>query len=328
MESCVKTNGLEGCDRVILLLILSFLIATYSLFYLLLRSIKTGRGITRERIEEIAVDGTGFGDTLIKKEKKPEKKLNLSFIHVSERLGEDIDIAGLNVTGEEFIFLWILVVVVPAFLFYSITQSMVRTMFIILILVAAPPMYVRILIGKKRKKFEEQLGDFLQVLANGIRSGFSFQQALNNLSKDMPDPLGAEFRSANREIRLGVDIETAFSKVAYRMDNEDMDILTAAIVIQRQVGGNLAVILDTISGTIRDRINMRALVRTLTAQGRMSGIIIGAIPVGLLIIISFMNPEYTDIFFTTTYGRVLLIIAAILEGIGFLVIRKIIDIKY
>lgn len=329
MVPYVKTNGLGECDKVIIFLMLFFFIASYSLFSLLLSSVKTGESITRGRIEELALDATGFGyEGASKRKKKSDIKLNLNFIRISKRLAEDINVSGINISGEEFIFLWILITVVPSFLYFNISQSMLKTVFVIFLLALIPPIYIRILISRKRIEFEKQLGGFLQVLSNGIRSGFSFQQAISNLSQDMPDPLGEEFRTASREIILGVDVETSFSKIAYRMDSEDMDILTAAIVIQQQVGGNLASILDTISETIRDRLNMRALVRTLTAQGRISGMIIGLIPIGLLFIITFINPEYSDIFFTTTYGKMLLLLSAILEGIGFAVIRKIIDIKY
>ncbi|NMA03851.1 MAG: type II secretion protein F [Clostridiales bacterium] len=305
-----------------------FFISTYGLITLLLDSVKTGKRITSERIEEIIKGDVGFKVPDLKKSKRGKKKLNLNFIYISKNLAEDIDIAGLDIRGEEFIFLWILVAVVPAFLVYSITESMIKTTLCIAIFAAIPPIYLRLKISRKRVEFEKQLEGSLQVLANGVRSGFSFQQALNNLSKDMPDPLGAEFRAANHEIRLGIDVETAFSKIARRMDSEDIEILTAAIVIQQQVGGSLSTILDSISGTIRDRLNMKALIRTLTAQGRISGLIIGVIPIGLLAIISVVNPEYTEIFFNTTYGHVLLAVAIVLESIGFLVIRKIIDIKF
>ncbi|HZK57083.1 MAG TPA: type II secretion system F family protein [Clostridia bacterium] len=313
---------------IFILLMVFFFISVYSLITLLLDSVKTGKRITSERIEEIIKGDVGFKIPDLKKNKRGKKKLNLNYIYISKNLAEDIDIAGLDIRGEEFIFIWILVAVVPAFLVYSITESMIKTILCIAIFAAIPPIYLRLKISRKRVEFEKQLEGSLQVLANGVRSGFSFQQALNNLSKDMPDPLGAEFRAANREIRLGIDVETAFSKIAQRMDSEDIEILTAAIIIQQQVGGSLSTILDSISGTIRDRLNMKALVRTLTAQGRISGLIIGVIPIGLLGIISVVNPEYTEIFFNTTYGHILLAIAIVLESIGFLVIRKIIDIKF
>lgn len=313
---------------IFILLITFFFISVYGLITLLLDSIKTGERRTRERIDEIAKGGIELKTPDLKKSKRNGKKLNLNFVYVSKNFAEDINIAGLNIRGEEFVFIWILVAVIPAFLVYSITGSLIKSIFCIAIFAAIPPIYLRLKISRKRVEFEKQLEGSLQVLANGVRSGFSFQQALNNLSKDMPDPLGAEFRAANREVRLGIDVETAFSKIAQRMDSEDVRILTAAIVIQQQVGGSLSTILDAISGTIRDRLNMKALVRTLTAQGRISGLIIGIIPIGLLGIISIVNPGYTEIFFTTTYGHILLAIAVTLEGIGFLVIRKIIDIKF
>lgn len=307
---------------------LSFFTAIYLSVSLLLDFLRAESNLIENRMIEIRENDSDFGRESSSLQGKEKRELNLSFIHVSKRLEEELDISGLNIKGEEFIFLWILIAVVPAFLFFGISGSFLKTFFVVVLMAIAPPVYVKILIARKRLAFEEQLGDSLQLLSNGIRSGFSFQQALGNLSEDMPDPLGSEFRAANREILLGVDIETAFTKIARRMNSDDMDILTAAIVIQRQVGGNLAYILDNISGTIRERLKIRALIRTLTAQGRISGLIIGVIPVGLLVIITLMNPEYTAVLFETTYGHLMLGVAAFLEIIGFLVIRKIIDIEY
>ncbi|WP_273701819.1 type II secretion system F family protein [Tepidanaerobacter acetatoxydans] len=257
-----------------------------------------------------------------------KKKPKLFNIYISQNLQNDMSLSGIKMRPEEFVLTWIFLAVVPAVLLYTITESVIRSLALILIGAIVPPLYLKMSINKKQIQFEKQLGDALQILANGLRAGFSLTQAIESLAKDMPDPLGSEFQTASRELLLGMDIETVLSKIADRMKSEDMRLLTAAVVIQLQVGGNLAEILDNISQTIRDRLAIKRSVRTLTAQGRISGQIVGIIPIALLLIISIISPDYTSIFFTTAYGHIMIFISLIMESLGFLAIYKIVDIKY
>lgn len=307
-----------------LALMLSVSVFVYCIIMLGLTVFNKNILLTQERLNEIR-SGTSKEQ---KYGQKVKSKPKLNYIYISESLKNDISMTGIKMRPEEFVLIWVFLAIAPAFMFYTVTESVVRSIASVLIGAAAPPFYLKYAIKKRQVRFEKQLGDSLQVLANGLRAGFSFPQAIENLSKDMPDPLGSEFRTASRELLLGVDIETVLSKIAGRMRSEDMRLLTAAVVIQQQVGGNLAEILDTISQTIRDRLAIKRSVRTLTAQGRISGQIVGSIPVAMLLIISIISPDYTSIFFTTSYGQVMLVISLVMECIGFLVIHKIVDIKF
>ncbi|WHH57941.1 type II secretion system F family protein [Petroclostridium sp. X23] len=229
---------------------------------------------------------------------------------------------------EEFVLLWILIIFGPAALSFTVSPSLLRAIVLILVGTFAMPLYLKMAINKRRILFERQLGDALMVISNGLRAGFSFPQALDNVTKDLADPIGSEFRSVGRELQLGGDIEIALTKVAVRMNSGDMKLLTTSVVVQQQVGGNLAEILDTISQTIRERLSIKRSVKTLTAQGRISGQIIGFLPIALLMILSVLNPAYVQPFFTTTYGHMMLVISIVMECIGFFVIHKIVDIKF
>jgi len=278
----------------------------------------------QERLIEIGTDTSKERQRRQRIKKKPK----LTYIYISQSLQNDISLSGVKMRPEEFVLGWLFLAIAPAILFYTITENVIGSIALVLIFTAVPPLYLKAAINKKQIQFEKQLGDALQVLANGLRAGFSLPQAIESLAKDMPDPLGFEFRTASRELLLGMEIETVLSKIANRMKSEDMRLLTAAVVIQMQVGGNLAEILDTISQTIRDRLAIKRSVRTLTAQGRISGQIVGIIPIALLLIISIISPDYTGIFFTTTYGHIMLAISVIMECLGFWVIYKIVDIKF
>ena len=263
-----------------------------------------------------------------KQKNKNNKKIELRFIHISGEMRDDILLSGLKMRPEEFIIMWMLLTIGPGFLFYSISSNLLQSFVVTIVGFIIPPISVKTGINKRRALFELQLGDALLVLSNGLRAGFSFTQALENITKDLPQPINGEFSNMTRELKFGIDIEKAMSKVATRMDSGDMKLLTTAVVVQRQVGGNLTEILDSISKTIRERQEIKRTVKTLTAQGRISGKVIGLLPIGLLGIISFVNPGYMSPLYSTTYGYVLLSFCGVLELIGFLVINKIVNLKF
>lgn len=181
-------------------------------------------------------------------------------------------------------------------------------------------------IRRRRKKFTNQLGDMLTMVANALRAGFSFMQAFELISREMDAPMGREVQLVVNEVNLGNTLESALDNMQRRVASPDFELVVTAVLIQRQVGGDLASILDTISETIAERVRMRREVMALTAQGRMSGIVLVLAPIVLAIIMNVINPGYMSPLFTTELGRMFIIGAIIMEFIGFLIIRKIVDI--
>jgi len=265
-------------------------------------------------------------ETAVKDEKK-DKQL-FRFIHVSKRLKEQVSLSGVRMRPEEFLVLWFLVIFAPPMLLFAFSPNLIQCMGLLLIGLAVPPCCLQIATSRQRALFETQLGDALMVLSNGLRAGFSFEQALENVSEDLEAPIGSEFNMVVRELKLGEDVEHAFLKVAERMKSDDLKLLTTAVVVQQKVGGNLSEILDTISQTIRDRLSIKRSVKTLTAQGRISGKVVGALPVLLLLAISFLNPGYVSPLFSSMMGRLMLVVGLGMELLGFLVISRIVDIKF
>ncbi len=185
---------------------------------------------------------------------------------------------------------------------------------------------MNIAIQKRQKAFANQLGDMLTMVSNALRSGFSFMQAIEMVAKEMDDPIGGELGEVIRETRFGTPLDKALEHMSSRVQSSDFNLVVTAVLIQRQVGGNLSQILDTISDTVEDRIRMRREVRALTSQGRASGVVLAALPIGLAAILSFVNPTYLDPLWNEDMGRMAVAGGIILEIIGFYVINRIVNI--
>jgi len=193
------------------------------------------------------------------------------------------------------------------------------------------PFVVRALISRKidrlRAQFAEQLPDNLQVLASALRAGHSLVGALSVVVEDAAEPSRSEFRRVVADEQLGVSLEDALNVVGRRMGNRDLEQVGLVAALQRETGGNMAEVLDRVTETIRERFEIRRIVQTLTAQGRMSRWVVSLLPIVLLATITVLNPTYVEPLYKETFGRVLLAVAAVMLVAGSLVIKKIVDIK-
>lgn len=173
----------------------------------------------------------------------------------------------------------------------------------------APGLYVGQLQSRRLNRFNDQLPDMLNLTVNGLRAGYSTMQAMEAVSKELPPPISEEFRRVVQEMQLGISMETALANLFRRIPSDDLDFVITAINVQREVGGNLSEILDTISFTIRERIRIKGDIRVITAQVRTSGTILSLIPIGLTIVLWFLNPRYLMSFMDA--GPLCAIIAAV-----------------
>ncbi|MBL8050416.1 MAG: type II secretion system F family protein [Anaerolineales bacterium] len=156
----------------------------------------------------------------------------------------------------------------------------------------APRFYVSRQQTQRLRKFNDQLPDMLNLMVNGLRAGYSTMQAMEAVSKELPSPINDEFKRVVQEMQIGISMEVALENLLRRIPSDDLDFVVTAINVQREVGGNLSEILDSISFTIRERIRIKGEVRVLTAQVRTSGTVLSLIPFGLTLILWFLNPEY------------------------------------
>lgn len=182
-------------------------------------------------------------------------------------------------------------------------------------------------INSRLHKMESQLVELLQMLASGLRAGFGLVQALETSAEQLPAPLSVELRRTLRDTAMGASIEQALTSLNERVGSADFDIVITAVMIQRAVGGNLAEILDNVAHTMRERERIRGEIRTLTSQQRLTGYVIGGIPIGLLVVFYIISPDFTGLLFTEKLGQMMLAGAAVSEFIGFMVIKKIVNIE-
>lgn len=180
--------------------------------------------------------------------------------------------------------------------------------------------------AKRLRQFSDQLGDALILIANSLRTGYSFLQAVEMVAREMAQPIAGEFDRLLREMSLGTVTEDALNNLARRMNSDDLDLVVTAVLIQRQVGGNLAEVLDNIGNTIRERVKIKAEIKTLTAQGRVSGIIIGFLPFGIGLAIFLTSPAYISVLFTHPLGHVMVGGAIVSQVLGIIFIRRIVNI--
>ena len=160
-----------------------------------------------------------------------------------------------------------------------------------------PRFYVKRQQGLRLTRFNDQLGDMLNLMVNGLRAGYSTMQAMEAISRELPTPISDEFRRVVQEMQIGISMEKALDNLLRRIPSEDLDFVITAINVQREVGGNLSEILDTISFTIRERVRIKGEIRVMTAQVRTSGSILSLIPVVLSLALWFVSPEYIGSFF-------------------------------
>ena len=175
---------------------------------------------------------------------------------------------------------------------------------------------------ERMKKFNDSLPDMITTVVGSLRAGFSFPQALKTVVEEANSPMKEEMEIVLREMQYGSSIEEALTSLKERMPSEDLELMIQAILIQRQVGGNLATVLDKIVETIRDRTRIQQQILTLTAQGRLSGIVIGLLPIILAIVIYFIEPDYIGTLFSHPIGLGMIVIGLVAGIIGFILIRK------
>jgi tight adherence protein B len=192
---------------------------------------------------------------------------------------------------------------------------------------AIPYVIVRRRRNKRMYAFEEMLPEAIDLLGRAIRAGHPLSAGLKMVAEETTDPIQSEFRRTHEENRFGLPFEDALLAMADRVDIVDVRILTTAILIQREVGGNLAEVLDNLANVIRVRFTIRRQLRVYTAQGRFSGYVLAILPIAVGGAIYSLNPPYIRLLFTDPFGKLMLLTAVIFQIVGFLWIRKIIDIE-
>ena len=248
--------------------------------------------------------------------------------------------ADLKLKVSEYLFIWVSAIVgIPVLLFFGgFALEALRSPIVWLIGAIVgfflPRWYVKRRQGKRLNQFNKQLPDTITLIANALRAGSSFLQAIELVVREARPPISTECARVIREVNLGLPFETALENLVRRVRSDDLELMATAISIQYQVGGNLAEILDSIAYTIRERVRIKGEIRTLTAQQRMSGYVVGFLPIGLAGFLFIIAPGFMEPMFNPDVniagiptGVVLIAVGGFMMFIGFLFIRRIVDIE-
>jgi len=297
-------------------------IALYFIFYLIAYARTKDKRRMDERVRTLFDLGNEENaNRRVKKERDKRNPLRL------DQIADELYVAGVALRAEEFVLFWIMTGgVIPAIALF-LGAPLTISIGLVIVGASAPIIWVTIKKNKRLAQLGLQLSDAFSIICNALRVGQSFQSAMKNVADEMEEPISREFMRVYRETQYGMPLETSLGRLVSRTKNPDLELMCSAVIIQRQVGGNLAVILSNISDTINQRIRLRGEIRTMTSAGRMSGYIIGALPVFIILLLMFINPTYINMFFETQTGRIMLGLSVVLETIGFMIVRKIVNIK-
>lgn len=234
--------------------------------------------------------------------------------------------AGMKMTVDKFI---LFCMIAPFVLLTLLGMALGN----VIVLLLAPGSAIGAIFFVKFKKgarvgaFVRQLPDALGLMTSALRAGHSFQSAMNVIASEMRPPIGPEFAQVVNDINLGIPVKDALNRMVLSMETPDVRMFVTAVLIQREAGGNLAEVLDKLGYTIRERFKLKGQISAATGQARMTGYMLGAAPVIVFLILFLFMPKYVEPLHSTLLGQIALGIAAVLQGIGFLVMKKIVDIR-
>ncbi|GBD08033.1 hypothetical protein HRbin22_00262 [Candidatus Thermoflexus japonica] len=236
--------------------------------------------------------------------------------------------ADLKVTPAEFLVIQIMTAMIGLLLAQLFFRFVPLALLGLIAGFFAPRLYVAWRQRKRLQAFNAQLGDAINLMVNGLRAGYSILQAMEAVARELPPPISTEFDRVVKEQQLGLSLEQALNNMLRRVHSDDLEMLVTAILIQREVGGNLAEILDTISFTIRERVRIKGEIRVLTAQQTISGYVLMVLPIGLGLILFGINRDYMLNFFNSgILGYFMIACTAVMMLIGYFVIQRIVRIE-
>jgi tight adherence protein B len=247
--------------------------------------------------------------------------------NLEEAFLDRLEAAGLNMRVAEFVLISLGSAFIPPLLVLIVTQNLILSVVTVLLGVVGPFLFLSVRASRRQAKFDEQLPSTLQLLAGALQAGHSLQQAVDTVVHEAGDPIAGEFQRVLTEARLGRPLEEAFEAMATRTGSVDFGWTVMAIRLQRQVGGNLAEVLSTVSNTIRDRYSLKRQIRALSAEGRLSSLILSVLPILLFGALLLFNPQFLRPLYTTNLGIMMMAGSAVLMILGVIWLRKITEIK-
>ncbi len=306
-----------------------FMLSVFLLFYSIFQRIFLSDKRLEKRIEKyLASPGTKLDrkqyDLMVYYQMTKQKvRKNMLTKEKNSKLETLLRRSGLPLKPEEYILFKWLAAGISGFLMLLVSGNIILMIPGFLLGLLFPRWYVKKKIKERVVRFNDGLPDMISTIVGSLRAGFSFQQALKAVAEEAGSPIKEEMEGVLKEMQYGASLEDSLNDLKNRMPSEDLDLMIQAILIQRQVGGNLATVLDKIVQTIRERTKIHRQISSLTAQGRLSGIVIGLLPIILAFVLYLIEPEYIGTLFNHPIGIALTAAGLVSGTIGFLLIRKI-----
>ena len=245
----------------------------------------------------------------------------------SRKLRLVAETTGINGAYEKFKQLTIIAFFTPIIIAVAFDLNIALALVAALILSVIPYILMLFKVKQIKDKFIQQLPEATDLIVSVLRTGHSIPRAIQTVSEEIPAPLGEEFKEIHHRLNLGQQLSEALAISAVKYDSHELDLIRRAVAIQSEVGGSLAELLDKTNSTLRQRIKLVRHVRVLTSQSRLTGIIVGALPLILALVLNYLNPGYLDPLFNKEMGKLLLIFALGLQVVGVLIMRKLSTVK-
>jgi tight adherence protein B len=268
-------------------------------------------------------------DILQKKVLSDVPLLNKILLHVPGRqyFNRLLQQANVHYPLGFFILLTIFLAITSCCVSSLITRNKVFVVIITLLLAGTPFFYLCLKKKKRMEKFQRQLPEALELIARSLKAGHAFPSSMKMAADEFDDPLGPEFEETINEINFGVNVPDALKNLTERVNCADLKFFVISVILQRETGGNLAEIIESLAYIIRERFKLYGKIRTLAAEGKLSAIILGSLPFVVMIAIHFTSPAYIRVLFTDPAGKIILGISAFMMVIGILVMKKMVNIK-
>lgn len=325
---------MTGSTISIILITLSFALLAFVVAFIISSLASANKIAAEKRVEELKKREGDVSDialvkhqSLRQKLRKENSKSSNFFDKYAASLYKELQSADIKMRPEEFSLIWLLVAVVPACLVVLFSGSSVIAIMLFAIGLIFPLMFIKIKRRARVKKFDSQLSDALIIACSCLKSGLSFSQAMETIAKDMEAPISTEFALVLAEMSMGASLDEALERMNQRIDSSYLSLTISAVLIQKQTGGNLSQILENISNSIKEKMKLKKELDSATASGKMTGMLMGCMPVVLMILFYIVNPSFMLPLFQTSTGRIFLVVAAGLEIACFFLIKKIVTIK-
>lgn len=325
---------MTGSTISVILITLSFALLAFVVAFIISSLASANKIAAEKRVEDLKKREGDVSDialvkhqSLRQKLKKENSKSSNFFDKYAASIYKELQSADIKMRPEEFSLIWLLIAVVPACLVVLFSGSSLIAIILFVIGLILPLMLIKIKQRARVKKFDSQLSDALIIACSCLKSGLSFSQSMETIAKDMDAPISTEFAQVLAEMNMGASLEEALERMNQRIDSSYLSLTISAVLIQKQTGGNLSQILENISNSIKEKMKLKKELDSATASGKMTGMLMGCMPIVLMILFYIVNPSFMLPLFQTSTGRIFLIVAAGLEIACFFLIKKIVTIK-